>query len=1714
MDEEANKIREELKERRNRARQLAQQVDQSSQISVSKPHENLSLFEQWDSTERKQKKEKALYPDEIVQKSEIFKTDEKYFIEEPDKDTGCMKFYYANPDDFQKFNISCGKRPWIPSGRNPQNLKGKIAFNDAMLYRPGDMYDYVKKWYIDDFAEKGVLSPFAFPESNIFMTQDEICNSKEFKLQPHQMFIPSLMSNQTDFGSILVIQKIGAGKCAKFDTPTLMYNGSIKMVQDVKVGDLLMGEDSLPRKVLSLGQGQDIMYEVIPTKGESYTFNSEHILSLKCTNVGVHYVNKVYNKDGTLKKTEVVQRWIATWFNNQTIKLECKYFTTETEAREHLEQFTEESKYCDISIKDYLKLSKRIQNMLKLYRVPVEFPLREVPFDPYIIGLWIGDGDSNGPGFTSQDSAIIVYLNKKLPEYNMYLSHNTTKEYGYRIMGSNNKNRFLDVLRELNLLDNKHIPDLYKINSRQIRLELLAGLIDTDGHLDHNGTYEFVQKDETTMDGVIYLARSLGFSAYKATKKTSWTYNGVKNYGTAFRTTISGNIEEIPVKIERKKAEPRPQVKDVLVTGFKLVKKPIDTYYGFTLDGNHRYLLGNFTVTHNTITGTLTGLFNAGSYIKDGEFKVRGGSTIPHKSTTGSYIGNKPCNITIVVPKQTINQYIKEIRGSLENGELRSATGACVYSENEDTTNQDHIYLRQFYTGQINKSGKPVSEDIENLNRIQNNIARLQKKYYAMSVEDYEAYDPNDVDDDDDDDGDDDENDIIFNEKTDKWEVSFYVKNKREKFGNYEDVDEADKVLIFVKDKLSSGLSASEIKNLISKKKAHQKELEINKKLTIERQKEMGKIVAEIEKLQDAKKSIVRNLDMKIEKVFFLVSHDTFLNRITTKRDNHYMASEYLLGQKHEKKLPLPDCFHSDKAVLIIDEVQKVTMEGGTNYLRLYDTLMLNARDKLTGEPRMKVILLTATPIFDNPHEASLIINFGRPRIRFPLGRMMFEDFFIDKTNRDYPKIKNKLCYQYLSSGYVSYSQGANPKGFPLRRNIIQLHVMSPEQFTGYIKELVADVKKDSEDKSQDPTATDFFDKIYRNSMDDNQQGRYLLSRQLCNIHFPSDGERKRGKYVEGDVKKKEAPAKKELEQMIKQLKILPREYILEAFKKYSPKFHFILKKIEDSWEHDEGPIVVHCEWVWYGILAMTRVLELLGWEFLNSSDFTNSDKKRRFGIWSGDALKFMGIKNTYDQDIYTNNLREMINHKDNANGRLCKVLFTTVTEGISLNRICQLHITSPWWNESRMEQIGGRGNRFRSHCDLPEERRFIDIYYHCSVLETFANYPEINNTVSLALGEAIIGKPETEQRGLGAIQDLYKTKNKSRIIPKYFNYKDMARLTIEQKVYMAARRKTDINTLFEIALKETAVDNQLNTYGNLIRFEEVVNPGIVIWAGEKRYSQHPLSKIFYSRSENKYYFYQINTDKLYNLTMEKLGSKYNIETDKKLANYPVWPSQRCVIGDLIDPNENWLQYEKLTLTNYKKEIMISYIVTETIVSFNNKPEIRDKNFKELMKYAIENGEEEKVWNHFEDQRIRTTLFNILAGLYGLPEGTGTPELLQNFNKVILSHGEMKNQLLRGTATKLITEQLYKKTEDPNIADLLDKLPDEKQVISEQKVKTLENRLNKLHFLSNYEKLREYKKILVEKYRYNKAWIETLSPDEIVTLYYNKDIEMRNKVKS
>jgi len=100
----------------------------------------------------------------------------------------------------------------------------------------------------------------------------------------------------------------------------------------------------------------------------------------------------------------------------------------------------------------------------------------------------------------------------------------------------------------------------------------------------------------------LFVARSLGFAAYKTACKKSCMYKGEKREGTYYKASISGQgLEDIPVKCHRKQAHARKQIKDALNTRIKIEKMDVDNYYGFEIDGNRRFVLGDFTVTHNTI---------------------------------------------------------------------------------------------------------------------------------------------------------------------------------------------------------------------------------------------------------------------------------------------------------------------------------------------------------------------------------------------------------------------------------------------------------------------------------------------------------------------------------------------------------------------------------------------------------------------------------------------------------------------------------------------------------------------------------------------------------------------------------------------------------------------------------------------------------------------------------------------------------------------------------------------------------------------------------------------------------------------------------------------------------------------------------------------------------------------------------------------------------
>jgi len=349
--------------------------------------------------------------------------------------------------------------------------------------------------------------------------------------------------------------KPGVGKCLGRGTPVIMFDGSIKNVEDVKVDDLLMGPDSKPRKVLTAISGVGPLYRIEQNNGDDYICNNTHILSLQNT------------------------------------------------------ELPEDQQPIFISAEDYCQKNKTWKHRHKGWKVGIEFPEQELPIDPYWMGLWLGDGTSRLPAITigDKDPEISNWLLKWAKKINMFIrkeeyvdkaceTWNFTSVQGKKHVPTNNAVK--TNLRNLNLLQNKHIPEIYWKNSSKNRLELLAGLIDSDGYMTKTGSIQFTNVNKKLAQSVLWLARSVGLRAtlaegIKGIKKINYTVK-------AYTVTIGGKLSKIPTKLPRKQGHDNPQ-KKALRCGINV--KPIGDgeYFGFTIDGDHQFLLGDFTVTHNSI---------------------------------------------------------------------------------------------------------------------------------------------------------------------------------------------------------------------------------------------------------------------------------------------------------------------------------------------------------------------------------------------------------------------------------------------------------------------------------------------------------------------------------------------------------------------------------------------------------------------------------------------------------------------------------------------------------------------------------------------------------------------------------------------------------------------------------------------------------------------------------------------------------------------------------------------------------------------------------------------------------------------------------------------------------------------------------------------------------------------------------------------------------
>lgn len=335
----------------------------------------------------------------------------------------------------------------------------------------------------------------------------------------------------------------------------LMYDGSLKKVEDIVVGDLVMGTDG-PREVLALHQGRDDMRRIIPVKGEPWVVNKDHVLSLIRTN------------DDSPKAGTTI----------------------------------------DISVADYENWSKWSKHIHKLFRSSVAdvWPDRPVPIDPYFLGVLIGDGClvRNQVSVGKPDVEIAEACHVNAAAFGLRVRTRTDGDRCpiHHIVGMKNvPNAMSMALASIGLSGTKSgtkfVPDSYKTSSRQRRLEVLAGLLDTDGWYDSKGKcFEFSSKSVVLAQDVAFICRSLGLASYVHIRTKRCQTGASGEYAIV---SISGDLSIIPCRIARKKPEARTQIKDVLRTGFAIEPVGAGEYFGFSVDGDNRYLLSDFTVTHN-----------------------------------------------------------------------------------------------------------------------------------------------------------------------------------------------------------------------------------------------------------------------------------------------------------------------------------------------------------------------------------------------------------------------------------------------------------------------------------------------------------------------------------------------------------------------------------------------------------------------------------------------------------------------------------------------------------------------------------------------------------------------------------------------------------------------------------------------------------------------------------------------------------------------------------------------------------------------------------------------------------------------------------------------------------------------------------------------------------------------------------------------------------
>jgi hypothetical protein len=392
--------------------------------------------------------------------------------------------------------------------------------------------------------EKEELHDFWLPKAAIIKdnsVKDVVIDYSKYSHRPpleHQKeAIQKLVENK----KFILADDMGLGKAEFVENKVFTPYGR-KRIGDLKIGDEVIGSDGKKCNVQGVyPQGIKDLYRVTFNDGVSVLVCKEHLFSVRARSFGHNTKNSRNKKEIVLSIGQMIDEELFLEVSGEKNNINRNY-----------------------KFKTYFKEKGGNSKWQIPIVKPIEFNSNELELNPYLLGLILGDGGitQKGVSFTTEDVEIVNYIKPILPE-NSQITENKNSKYGYRLTKkTGHTNPIIQILKELNLMGcgshNKFIPTKYKYSSINDRLEILKGLMDTDGtcSIGKKGNFEgteFSTVSERLCDDVIEIVHSLGGIARKKSRTTNYTYKGEKKEGKkSYRVNIKLPSVMNPFKLKRK----------------------------------------------------------------------------------------------------------------------------------------------------------------------------------------------------------------------------------------------------------------------------------------------------------------------------------------------------------------------------------------------------------------------------------------------------------------------------------------------------------------------------------------------------------------------------------------------------------------------------------------------------------------------------------------------------------------------------------------------------------------------------------------------------------------------------------------------------------------------------------------------------------------------------------------------------------------------------------------------------------------------------------------------------------------------------------------------------------------------------------------------------------------------------------------------------------